>query len=493
MAGIRIENATASTEFADEETHDENPRRQDQQGPKEHHSILRDKVILSILVTETAERVAYFGFRAVLVLYFTNGLKFSEATSVSLFASVSGLAYLSPLLGALLADSVWGRYKTILRFGTLYSIGMCLIALGAYQLGHPLPIFCPISMNGTTDDCGDVSDELIKSRDVVGQNILIARSLSFVGLIFVCIGTGGIKPCVSAFGADQVVLSDSRETRHAQETLSSPNMYSDVSHEDLSDLVLEDNDTTAKEATTTKLESPVSTNGSTQHTKDDHVREFFNSFYFCINVGALLSFALIPMVRAKFGFGAAFLIPSIFMIGALGIFLSQRKAYKHRRRDSSQPSLFTTLYLCWTIVFAKTHRRNYTQINASTTQIEDEESETVIREQDVDVSEIEIDVDNRRERRDAEQVLHLMPLMLFFPVFWMLYDQQGSVWTLQATRLNRHGLEPEQTGVGVDVTILLSLFRHSLTALFLSFLSVSQSTRDYDLHSTVRQDHLSVA
>jgi dipeptide/tripeptide permease len=50
-------------------------------------------------------------------------------------------------------------------------------------------------------------------------------------------------------------------------------------------------------------------------------------------------------------------------------------------------------------------------------------------------------------RRDAEQVLHLMPLMLFFPVFWMLYDQQGSVWTLQATRLDLHGFEPEQTQV----------------------------------------------
>ncbi len=505
MAGIRTENATASAEFEDEETHDENPRRQDQQGPKQHHSILRDKVILSILVTETAERVAYFGFRAVLVLYFTNGLKFSEATSVSLFASVSGLAYLSPLLGALLADSVWGRYKTILRFGTLYSIGMCLIALGAYRLGPPLPISCPISMNGSTDDCGDVSDELNKSRDVVGQNILIARSLSFVSLIFVCIGTGGIKPCVSAFGADQVVLSDSCKTRDAQETLSSSNMYSDVSHEDLSDLVLEDNNTTAKEVTAAKSES---TNGSLLQAKDDHVREFFNSFYFCINVGALLSFALIPMVRAKFGFGAAFLIPSIFMIGALSIFLSQRKAYKHRRRDSSQPPLFTTLYLCLTIMFAKTHRQNYTQINASTTQIndtdvpmsdtnliEDEECEAVIREQDVDISENEIDVENRLVRRDAEQVLHLMPLMLFFPVFWMLYDQQGSVWTLQATRLNRHGLEPEQTGVGVDVTIYYRctvILSQRYFSPLLSF-TVSQSIRDYDLHSTVRQDHLSVA
>ena len=31
------------------------------------------------------------------------------------------------------------------------------------------------------------------------------RGLSFVGFIFICIGTGGIKPCVSSFDADQLV------------------------------------------------------------------------------------------------------------------------------------------------------------------------------------------------------------------------------------------------------------------------------------------------
>ena len=453
-----------STEFQDDETQDENlHRRHQQKVPKQYQSILRNKVILSILVTETAERVAYFGFRAVLVLYFHNGLKFSESTSNSLFASVSGLAYLSPLVGALLADSLWGRYRTILRFGTLYSIGLCLIALGAYQLGPPLPISCPISMNANnTDDCGDISNELNKTREIVGENLVIARSLSFVGLIFACLGTGGIKPCVSTFGADQVVLSDSHATRLLSETSSSAKVYSDVGHEDLSDLVLQDNDLTIEEATATKPEPST----STQH--DDHIREYFNSFYFCINVGALLSFALIPMVRAKFGFGATFLIPSIFMIGALGIFLSQRKAYKHRIRNSSQPSLSTTLYLCWKILLAKTHG-SYTQINVSTTErtdrddrnstvdqhacvIEDEQPGIAVREKEGSISESDVDVDNRQVRRDAEQILHLMPLMLFFPVFWMLYDQQGSVWTFQATRLNLHGFEPEQTGVCVDVS-----------------------------------------
>ena len=53
-------------------------QREGEKQQQQHQSILRNKVILSILVTETAERIAYFGFRAVLVLYFTEGLKFTE-------------------------------------------------------------------------------------------------------------------------------------------------------------------------------------------------------------------------------------------------------------------------------------------------------------------------------------------------------------------------------------------------------------------------------
>jgi len=250
----------AFTETKNNENYDENPQQQQQQQqqlPKQQHqSIFRNKVILSILVTETAERVAYFGFRAILVLYFTNGLKFSESASVSLFASVSGLAYLSPLLGALLADSLWGRYQTILRFGTVYSIGLCLITLGAYQLGPPLPISCPISMDTNTSDCGDISNELNHSQEFDQENnLLLARSLSFIGLLLVCLGTGGIKPCVSAFGADQVVLTDDS---HATSTQIYSNVV-DEEDEDLSDLVLiEENDSTIMGNSSTTMEEAVS-------------------------------------------------------------------------------------------------------------------------------------------------------------------------------------------------------------------------------------------
>ena len=65
-------------------------------------TVIQNPLFLSILITETAERVAYYGFRAILVLFFTRSLHFQENTAISLFALTSAIAYLSPLIGAIL-------------------------------------------------------------------------------------------------------------------------------------------------------------------------------------------------------------------------------------------------------------------------------------------------------------------------------------------------------------------------------------------------------
>ena len=34
------------------------------------------------------------------------------------------------------------------------------------------------------------------------------RPVSFIGIAMICLGTGGIKPCVVSFGADQFKVSE---------------------------------------------------------------------------------------------------------------------------------------------------------------------------------------------------------------------------------------------------------------------------------------------
>ncbi len=437
-------------------------------------SVFYNVVVLSILITETAERVAYFGFRAVLVLYFTGGLQFSESTSVSLCAATVALAYLSPLVGAALADSTWGRFRTIWRFGAVYAVGLCLLTLAAFQVETSPDATEAMMRDENDDDNDDNALGINKNGDppvVSNANLAWERLLSFAGLFLICIGTGGIKPCVSAFGADQVVLIDepsSLSSPSSQDGIPTMTSTSDsskrefqTSHSQYRD---DDQDTAAGRCTSHGEENHEVRGSSNDdpagghHHQQERIREFFNSFYFCINVGALASFAIIPLVRANYGFGAAFFVPTLCMIFALGVFMSQRTAYKHRIPDPThQPSLSRVVRISFRILVEngqfsccppRSRRNRRSSIDAINlgghvllpTTLEEGEGVASPLEQ----SSAEMAASDQQFYDDACQVLHLMPLMLFFPIFWMLYDQQGSVWTLQATRLNLYGLEPEQ-------------------------------------------------
>ena len=59
--------------------------------------------VWKIIAMEGMERFAYYGFRAILTLFFVRRLGMAESTAVSYFAFTSALAYASPLLGAWLA------------------------------------------------------------------------------------------------------------------------------------------------------------------------------------------------------------------------------------------------------------------------------------------------------------------------------------------------------------------------------------------------------
>lgn len=80
---------------------------------------------------------------------------------------------LTPFIGAAIADSSWGKYKTIVLLSFVYVFGVLLTALFAVPT---LFGFGPGSVG------------------LIGV---------LVGLVLVSIGTGGIKPCVSAHGGDQ--------------------------------------------------------------------------------------------------------------------------------------------------------------------------------------------------------------------------------------------------------------------------------------------------
>ncbi|KAL4599551.1 hypothetical protein ACB092_11G134800 [Castanea dentata] len=147
-----------------------------------------------IIGVEVAERFAFYGISCNLIMYLTEQLGQSTATAAENINTWSGTASLLPLLGAFVADSYLGRYRTIIIASCIYILGLGLLTLSAM-----LPSI-------STSNYMDTSKVRLGSSE-------LQVNLLFISLYLVAVGQGGHKPCVQAFGADQFDGEDLVECR----------------------------------------------------------------------------------------------------------------------------------------------------------------------------------------------------------------------------------------------------------------------------------------
>lgn len=148
-----------------------------------------------IIGVEMAERFAYYGISSNLISYLTGPLGQSTATAAENVNAWSGVASLLPLLGAFIADSFLGRYRTIIIASVLYILGLGLLTISAV-----LPSF-------KSPECQHM-DNVISCSPPEFQTIFF-----FFSLYLVALAQGGHKPCVQAFGADQFDGQDPEECK----------------------------------------------------------------------------------------------------------------------------------------------------------------------------------------------------------------------------------------------------------------------------------------
>ncbi|KAF8407967.1 hypothetical protein HHK36_007107 [Tetracentron sinense] len=130
------------------------------------------------IVVAGVERFAYKGVASNLVTYLTDVVKLSNSSAAKTVNSWCGVTSMLPLLGALLADSYWDRYSTILASSFLYVVGLLALTSTAFVWA-----WMPLS----------------KAR---------SSSSLFCSLYLISIGQGGYNPCLQAFGADQLEKED---------------------------------------------------------------------------------------------------------------------------------------------------------------------------------------------------------------------------------------------------------------------------------------------
>ncbi|MBS0294761.1 MAG: peptide MFS transporter [Proteobacteria bacterium] len=76
-----------------------------------------------LFLTEMWEKFSYYGMRALLVLYMTTGLKMAQAKSSEIYGHYILAAYLTPFLGALVADRLIGRRRAVIFGGLVMAAG----------------------------------------------------------------------------------------------------------------------------------------------------------------------------------------------------------------------------------------------------------------------------------------------------------------------------------------------------------------------------------
>ena len=133
-----------------------------------------------VLGFECLESTAFNGVATNLVLYLESVLHGSGLASASNVTTWIGTSFLTPVLGAILADTFWGNYNTILVSLVVYLLGMMLITFSAL-----LP---------TTELCGLGSS----CHPMFG-----AHTVAFSGLYLVAFGSGGVRAALLPFGAEQ--------------------------------------------------------------------------------------------------------------------------------------------------------------------------------------------------------------------------------------------------------------------------------------------------
>ncbi|XP_031247415.1 protein NRT1/ PTR FAMILY 2.13-like [Pistacia vera] len=140
-----------------------------------------------ILGNETFERLATFGLLANFTVYLVKQLSLEQVVAVNIMNIWSGITNFAPLLGAFVSDAYVGRFKTIAFSSFASLLGMMTVTLTAW-----LPQLHPPKCNAGQQSLGQC-----KSASKTQLGVLL------MGLCFLSIGTGGIRPCSIPFGVDQ--------------------------------------------------------------------------------------------------------------------------------------------------------------------------------------------------------------------------------------------------------------------------------------------------
>ncbi|XP_030471796.1 protein NRT1/ PTR FAMILY 3.1-like [Syzygium oleosum] len=148
-----------------------------------------------IFANEVCDKLAVVGFNANMINYLTTKLHMPMTKAANTLTNFGGTASLTPLLGAYIADAYAGRFWTITVASVIYVVGMTLLTLSAV-----IPQLLPPPCNPSASS--------LPCQEANGGQLAVL----YMALLLGAIGSGGIRPCVVAFGADQFDETDPKQS-----------------------------------------------------------------------------------------------------------------------------------------------------------------------------------------------------------------------------------------------------------------------------------------
>ncbi|XP_023550855.1 protein NRT1/ PTR FAMILY 3.1 [Cucurbita pepo subsp. pepo] len=206
-----------------------------------------------IFANEICEKIAVVGFNTNMISYLTKQLHMPLTKGANTITNFNGTASLTPLIGAFIADSYVGRFWTITVASILYQIGMISLTTSAV-----VPGLKPPPCKG-----GEICEE------ASGKQL----GILYFSLLLTALGSGGIRPCVVSFGADQFDESDPKQGKKTY--------------------------------------------------------KYFNWYYFAMGASMLVAVTVLVYVQDNIGWGWGFGIPTIAMFLSIITFVLGYSIYRH--------------------------------------------------------------------------------------------------------------------------------------------------------------------